>query len=75
MPYPDRVLADDEEVVRHLHPHWLTVLRPVLWLLLVVGSASFAMAGSSTGVTAAASGLGWVFGLRAMDDLSRWGMA
>jgi uncharacterized membrane protein YdbT with pleckstrin-like domain len=44
MPYPDKLLADDEEVVRHLHPHWLTILRPVVVLLVVVGAASFGMA-------------------------------
>ncbi|MGY1804686.1 PH domain-containing protein [Blastococcus sp. SYSU D00922] len=44
MPYPDKLLADDEEVVRHLHPHWLTVFWPVVRLLLVVGAASFGAA-------------------------------
>ncbi|MGY2084911.1 PH domain-containing protein [Blastococcus sp. SYSU DS0539] len=44
MPYPDKLLADDEEVVRHLHPHWLTLVRPVVLLLLVVGGASFGAA-------------------------------
>ena len=44
MPYPDKLLADDEEVVRHLHPHWLTLFRPVLVLLLAVGGASFGAA-------------------------------
>ena len=44
MPYPDKLLADDEEVVRHLHPHWLTLFRPVLVLLLVIGGASFGAA-------------------------------
>ncbi|TFV59874.1 PH domain-containing protein [Geodermatophilus sp. DF01-2] len=44
MPYPDKLLAEDEEVVRHLHPHWLTLARPVLVLLLVVGVASFGAA-------------------------------
>src|SRR5690348_4805587 len=44
MPYPDKLLADDEEVVRHLHPHWLTLFWPVVWLLLVVGGTSFGMA-------------------------------
>ena len=41
VPYPDKLLADDEEVVRHLHPHWLTLFWPVVVLLLVVGGASF----------------------------------
>jgi len=42
--YPDKVLGEDEEVVRHLHPHWLTVLRPILLFLLLVGGASFGAA-------------------------------
>jgi uncharacterized membrane protein YdbT with pleckstrin-like domain len=44
VPYPDKLLAEDEEVVRHLHPHWLTLVRPVLVLLLVVGGTSFGAA-------------------------------
>ncbi len=44
MPYPDKLLADDEEVVRHLHPHWLTVFWPVVRFLLIVGATSFGLA-------------------------------
>ncbi|MDK3256161.1 PH domain-containing protein [Blastococcus capsensis] len=44
MPYPDKLLTDDEEVVRHLHPHWLTVFWPVVFFLLVVGAVSFGAA-------------------------------
>ncbi|CCG04974.1 PH domain-containing protein [Blastococcus saxobsidens] len=44
MPYPDRLLTDDEEVVRHLHPHGLTIFWPVVLFLLVVGGASFGAA-------------------------------
>jgi uncharacterized membrane protein YdbT with pleckstrin-like domain len=44
MPYPDKLLGDDEEIVQHLHPHWLTIFWPVVRLLLIVGAASFAMA-------------------------------
>jgi uncharacterized membrane protein YdbT with pleckstrin-like domain len=47
--YPDKVLADDEEVVRHLHPHWLTVFWPVVWLLLIVGATSFGEAAIPAG--------------------------
>lgn len=54
MPYPDKLLADDEEVVAHLHPHALTVFWPVVRLLLIVGAGSFGMAmipvGSNQGV-------------------------
>ena len=49
MPYPDKLLAEDEEVVRHLHPHWLTLFWPVVWFLVVVGGASFGMAVIPTG--------------------------
>src|SRR3954469_25149385 len=49
VPYPDRLLAEDEEVVRHLHPHWLTLFWPVVRFLLVVGAASFGMAAIPAG--------------------------
>jgi len=26
MPYAEKLLGDDEDVVAHLHPHWLTIL-------------------------------------------------
>jgi len=52
--YPDKLLGDDEEVVRHLHPHWLTVFWPVVFFLALVGLGSFGAAlipsGSNQGV-------------------------
>jgi uncharacterized membrane protein YdbT with pleckstrin-like domain len=44
VPYPDKVLGEDEEVVRHLHPHWLTVAWPVVLFLVLVGATSFGTA-------------------------------
>ena len=41
VPYPDQLLADDERVVKHLHPHWVTLVAPTALLLVVVGLASF----------------------------------
>jgi uncharacterized membrane protein YdbT with pleckstrin-like domain len=41
VPYPDQFLADDERVVKHLHPHWITLVGPVALFLVVVGAASF----------------------------------
>jgi uncharacterized membrane protein YdbT with pleckstrin-like domain len=41
VPYPDQLLADDERVVRHLHPHWITLVRPVFFFVLVAGAAAF----------------------------------
>jgi len=44
VPYPQKVLGSDEEIVRHLHPHWLTVFWPIVGLLVLVGVASFGAA-------------------------------
>jgi uncharacterized membrane protein YdbT with pleckstrin-like domain len=44
VPYPDKLLADDEEVVRHLHPHWVTLFWPIVAFLVVVGGASYGAA-------------------------------
>ncbi len=44
MPYPDKLLGEDEDIVQHLHPHWLTLFWPVVRFLLIVGAASFALA-------------------------------
>ena len=41
MAYPDSLLADDERVVKHLHPHWITLVRPVLLLIVIVAIGSF----------------------------------
>jgi uncharacterized membrane protein YdbT with pleckstrin-like domain len=42
--FPDRQLATDEEVVKHLHPHWLTLIIPVFVFLLTVGLGGFLLA-------------------------------
>jgi uncharacterized membrane protein YdbT with pleckstrin-like domain len=42
--FPDRQLATDEEVVRHLHPHWLTLVIPVIVFLITVGLGGFLLA-------------------------------
>ena len=44
MAYPERALVAGEDVVRHLHPHWLAVFWPVVRLLVIVGAASFGAA-------------------------------
>jgi membrane protein YdbS with pleckstrin-like domain len=44
MPYPEKLLADDEEIVEHLHPHWLTLLPAVCWFLLVCALTGVAIA-------------------------------
>jgi uncharacterized membrane protein YdbT with pleckstrin-like domain len=44
VPYPDKLLAEDEEVVLHLHPHWKTLVRPAVVFFLAVGGGSFGAA-------------------------------
>ncbi|MGH3967644.1 MAG: PH domain-containing protein [Mycobacterium sp.] len=44
MGYPDNVLAGDEHVVLHRHPHWKRLTGPVLVLLLGTALAAFGAA-------------------------------
>ena len=41
MAYPDSLLADDERVVKHLHPHWITLIWPTVLLIVIVALGSF----------------------------------
>ncbi len=50
MPYPDRLLADDEEVVLRLHPHWKMLVVPVAIFLVAVGLAAFGAAQTESAV-------------------------
>ena len=44
MGYPDNVLAADERVVLHRHPHWKRLIGPVLLLLVASAAAAFGAA-------------------------------
>ncbi|MCW2496938.1 PH domain-containing protein [Jatrophihabitans sp.] len=35
MAYPEKVLANDEKVVEHLHPHWITLVPATFWLIVI----------------------------------------
>lgn len=39
MAYPEKILADDEQVVAHLHPHWFTLVPATLWFFLICAAA------------------------------------
>ncbi len=43
MGYPDSVLAADERVVLHRHPHWKRLVGPVLVLLVATAVAGFGL--------------------------------
>ena len=44
MGYPESVLADDEQVVLHRHPHWKRLIGPVVVLLITTALAAFVAA-------------------------------
>jgi uncharacterized membrane protein YdbT with pleckstrin-like domain len=39
VPYPDKILANDEKVVEHLHPSWITLVPATLWFLVICAAA------------------------------------
>ena len=41
MPYPDNVLAAEEQVVLHRHPHWKRLVGPILILIVATTLAAF----------------------------------
>jgi uncharacterized membrane protein YdbT with pleckstrin-like domain len=42
--YPEKILADDEQVVEHLHPHWITLVPATLWFIAICAAAGAGMA-------------------------------
>lgn len=44
MPYPEKILADDEHVVERLHPHWITLVPAALWFLLLCAATGVGLA-------------------------------
>jgi uncharacterized membrane protein YdbT with pleckstrin-like domain len=53
--YPEKLLAQDESVVEHLHPHWITLVPATLWFLVICGGAgAAAYFAPSSGTTRAA---------------------
>lgn len=50
MAYPDQLLADDEKVVKHLHPHWVVLVPPVMIFVVTVAVGAYLAAIVPTGV-------------------------
>jgi membrane protein YdbS with pleckstrin-like domain len=42
--YPEKLLADDERVVKHLHPHWITLVPALLWFMVICAAAGAGIA-------------------------------
>jgi uncharacterized membrane protein YdbT with pleckstrin-like domain len=51
VPYPEKVLADDETVAEHLHPHWITLVPATFWFLVICAGAGFGIAFLPSGST------------------------
>jgi uncharacterized membrane protein YdbT with pleckstrin-like domain len=51
--YPEKILANDEKVVEHLHPHWITLVPATIWFIVVcaAGGAGIAYAPGDSGST------------------------
>lgn len=41
MGYPQKLLADNEEIAFELRPHWRSLVMPIIWLVLIVGVGAF----------------------------------
>ena len=52
MGYPEKVLAEQETVAEHLHPHWITLVPATLWFLVICAGAGFGIAFLPSGHTA-----------------------
>jgi uncharacterized membrane protein YdbT with pleckstrin-like domain len=42
--YPEKLLADDEEIVEHLHPHWITLVPAVALFIVICALSGVAIA-------------------------------
>ena len=52
-------LTDDEQLVLQLHPHWKTLIRPLLFAALVVAAALVVEVVIPSGSAAAAERWSW----------------
>lgn len=48
MAYPQKLLANGEEIEFELRPHWRSLFFPIFWLLVIVGVAAFLAAKMGT---------------------------
>jgi uncharacterized membrane protein YdbT with pleckstrin-like domain len=42
--YPDKILANDEKLVEHLHPSWITLVPATLWFIVICAAGGFGLA-------------------------------
>ena len=44
MAYPEKLLTDDEQVIKHLHPSWITIAPGFLWFVVLCAAAGVGIA-------------------------------
>lgn len=49
MAFPDKLLVKDEQIVEHLHPHWITLVPATLWLVVICVASGVGMAFAPNG--------------------------
>jgi uncharacterized membrane protein YdbT with pleckstrin-like domain len=42
--YPEKLLTDDEQVIKHLHPSWITIAPGFLWFVVLCAAAGVGIA-------------------------------
>ena len=70
MPFPTRLLGEDETVVLDLHPHWKLLILPSLLVPVVVGVASYLIFLVPSG--SVRTPLRWAIVVAALLVLLRW---
>ena len=68
MRYPERLLTDDEQVLREFHPHWRVLLLPIAWGVVAL-AAAIVVGTLGTGVP------GWVLAVAALVAWALVGIA
>lgn len=44
MAYPEKLLAQDEKIVEHTHPHWITLVGGTFWFIVICAGAGAGIA-------------------------------
>ena len=73
MGYPERLLTEDESIVRQFHPHWRVLLLPAGWTLVAVAAVVVGVLkldGAAMWAVIAASALAWL--LLVTRPVVRW---
>ena len=72
MGYPRKLLADDEQIIYELRPHWRALIGPVVVFLLTLGVGSYLLATLWGSDNAAAPWGRWLIVLGALAILLGW---